>query len=92
MAMFQHEGKITKDSVDEITAGLGLNMDQLKKDMEDPATAEILVRNRNLAESLAINGTPAFIIDDRLVPGYLPKTELASAINDVRTKGGCSLC
>jgi len=92
MAMFQHEGKIAKDSVDEIAAGLGLNMDQLKKDMEDPATAEILVRNRNLAESLAINGTPAFIIDDRLVPGYLPKAELASAINDVRTKGGCSLC
>jgi protein-disulfide isomerase len=92
MAMFKHEGKIAKDSVDEIAASLGLNMDQLKKDMEDPATAEILVRNRNLAESLAINGTPAFIIDDRLVPGYLPKAELASAVNDVRTKGGCSLC
>jgi protein-disulfide isomerase len=92
MAMFKHEGKIAKDSVDEIAADLGLNMDQLKKDMEDPATAEILVRNRNLAESLAINGTPAFIIDDRLVPGYLPKAELASAINDVRAKGGCSLC
>jgi protein-disulfide isomerase len=92
MAMFKHGGKIAKDSVDEIAAGLGLNMDQLKKDMDDPATAEILVRNRNLAESLAINGTPAFIIDDRLVPGYLPKAELASAINDVRAKGGCSLC
>jgi protein-disulfide isomerase len=92
MAMFKHEGKIAKDSVDEIAASRGLNMDQLKKDMEDPATAEILVRNRNLAESLAINGTPAFIIDDRLVPGYLPKAELASAINDVRAKGGCSLC
>jgi protein-disulfide isomerase len=92
MAMFQHEGKLAKDSVDEIAAGLGLNMDQLKKDMDDPATAEILVRNRNLAASLAINGTPAFIIDDRLVPGYLPKAELASAINDVRAKGGCSLC
>jgi protein-disulfide isomerase len=92
MAMFQHEGKLAKDSVDEIAAGLGLNIEQLKKDMDDPATAEILVRNRNLAQSLAINGTPAFIIDDRLVPGYLPKTELASAINDVRAKGGCSLC
>jgi protein-disulfide isomerase len=92
IAMFQHEGKISKASVDEIAASLGLKMDRLKKDMEDPAIAEILVRNRNLAESLAISGTPAFIIDDRLVPGYLPKTELASAINDVRAKGGCSLC
>ena len=92
VAFFQHEGKIAKDSVDEIAAGIGLNMDQLKKDMDDPATAEILARNRNLAQSLAINGTPAFIIDDRLVPGYLPKAELASTINEVRAKGGCSLC
>jgi protein-disulfide isomerase len=92
VAMFQHEGKIAKDSVDEIAAGLGLNMEQLKKDMDDPATADILLRNRNLAQALAIGGTPAFIIDDRLVPGYLPKDELASAVNDVRTKGGCTLC
>jgi protein-disulfide isomerase len=91
-AMFSHGGKITKESVDEIAAGIGLNMNQLKKDMKDPALTEILERNRALAQSLAINGTPAFIIDDKLVPGYLPKAELATAINEIRAKGGCSLC
>ena len=92
VAMFSHEGKITKEAVDQIAAGIGLNMKQLKKDMDDPAIADMLVRNRSLAQSLAINGTPAFIIDDKLVPGYLPKAELAIAINDIRAKGGCSLC
>jgi protein-disulfide isomerase len=92
VAMFSHEGKVTKEIVDELAAALGIDMARLKKDMESPETAGILERNRNLAQSLAINGTPAFIIDDKLVPGYLPKTELASAINDVRAKGGCSLC
>jgi protein-disulfide isomerase len=92
VAMMSHEGKITKEIVDELAVAQGLDMAQLKKDMESPETAGILERNRNLAQSLAINGTPAFIIDDKLVPGYLPKAELASAINDVRTRGGCSLC
>ncbi len=92
VAMFSHEGKITKEIVNELAAAQGLDMARLKKDMESPETAGILERNRNLAQSLAINGTPAFIIDDKLVPGYLPKSELASAINDVRAKGGCSLC
>lgn len=92
VAMMGHEGKITKEAVDEIAASQGLDMAQLKKDMESSETAGILERNRTLAQSLAINGTPAFIIDDKLVPGYLPKAELASAINDVRAKGGCSLC
>ncbi len=91
-AMFQHEGKIAKASVDAIAAELGLDMAQLKKDMEDPATTDILMRNRNLAQALAINGTPAFIIDDRLIPGYLPKAELAGVIAEVRAKGGCALC
>lgn len=91
-AMYQHEGRLTKESVDEIAAAQGLDMERLKKDMNDPETAEIIARNRNLAQSLAINGTPAFIIDDTLVPGYLPKAELAAAINEVRAKGGCSLC
>lgn len=91
-ALYQHEGKVTKEAVDEIATGLGLNMEQLKKDMDSPGTAEIIARNRELAQSLAINGTPAFIIDDKLFPGYLPKVELANAIKEVRAKGGCSLC
>jgi protein-disulfide isomerase len=91
-AMYQHEGRVTTEAVDEIAAGIGLNMDQLKKDMDDPETAKIIARNRELAQALAINGTPAFIIDDKLFPGYLPKDELASAIKDVRAKGPCSLC
>jgi protein-disulfide isomerase len=91
-AMYQHDGRLTKEVVDEIAVAQGLDMDQLKKDMNDPETAEIIARNLVLAQSLGINGTPAFIIDDKLIPGYLPKDELASVINEVRTKGGCVLC
>ena len=91
LAMFSHEGKITRASVDEIAAAQGINMAKLKKDMADPAIEETLARTRALAQTLAINGTPAFIIDDKLVPGYLPQADLAAAINEVRVKG-CSLC
>ena len=91
-AMYQHEGRITKEAVDEIAAAQGLDMDQLRKDMDGPEAAETIARNRELAQSLAINGTPAFIIDDKLFPGYLPKNELAGAIKEARVKGACSLC
>jgi protein-disulfide isomerase len=91
LAMFSHEGKITKAAVDQIAKAQGLDMAKLKKDMADPAIEETIMRNRALAQSLAINGTPAFIIDDKLVPGYLPKDDLAAAIDQVRLKG-CSLC
>jgi protein-disulfide isomerase len=91
-AMYQHEGRVTTEAVDDIAAGIGLNMDQLKNDMNSPETAKIIARNRELAQALAINGTPAFIIDDQLFPGYLPKNELAEAIKEVRINGPCTLC
>jgi protein-disulfide isomerase len=91
VAMLGYEGKITKSIVDELAAAQGLDMEKLTKDMDSPGTADILSRNRELASALAINGTPAFVIDDKLVPGYLPKDELAASINETREKG-CSLC
>ena len=91
-ALYVHEGRITPEIVDEIADAQGLDMEQLKRDMEDPKTAEIIARNRDLAQSLAINGTPAFVIDDKLVPGYLPKDELANMIKEVRARGACVIC
>ena len=65
---------------------------KLKVEMESKEVAQVIADNRKLAEDLAISGTPAFIIDDNLVPGYLPMDGLMAAINDVRTGGGCKLC
>lgn len=91
-ALYLHEGRVTPDTVDELAVAEGLNMDQLKIDMNGPKTLEIIDRNRSLAQSLAINGTPAFVIDDKLSPGYLPKEELARMIKEVRARGACLLC
>ncbi len=40
-----------------------LNVDQLKKDMNDPAIKAELQNNMKLAGSLGIMGTPSFVID-----------------------------
>ena len=54
--------------------------------------AKELADTHALAQSLAINGTPAFIIDDKVSPGYLPADGLTAMIEEVRTGGGCKLC
>jgi protein-disulfide isomerase len=92
VALLSHEGKVTRDSVDEIAKAQGLDLEKLKTDMNAPEVAAVLERNQKLAEQLAINGTPAFIIDNNVVPGYLPVDGLMAAIADVRANGGCKLC
>ena len=91
-ALLGHEGKVTREVVDETAKGLGLDMAKLKADMESEETAKIIADNQALAQSLAINGTPAFIIDTHLTPGYLPAADLLAAVEEVRSSGGCKLC
>lgn len=91
-ALFGHEGKVTKEAVDEIAAKVGIDVAKLKEDMKDPAIAKELADTHALAQSLAINGTPAFIVDDKVSPGYLPADGLTAMIEEVRTGGGCKLC
>jgi len=91
-ALFEHEGKVTKEVVDETAVAQGIDLAKLKADMKDPAVAQEIADNHALAQSLAINGTPGFIIDDKVSPGYLPAAELAQMIDQVRSGGGCKLC
>ena len=56
--------------------------------IDDPAYLNL---RQALAQALAINGTPAFIIDTHLTPGYLPAGDLMAAIEEVRGRG-CKLC
>ena len=91
-AMFEHEGKITKEAVDEIAAKHGIDVAKLKADMKDPSVAKELAENHALAQALNINGTPGFVIDDKVSPGYLPADGLAQMIDEVRKGGGCKLC
>ncbi len=92
VALLSHEGKVTKAAVDEIAKAQGLDLDKLKADMQAPEVAEVLRKNHQLAEALAISGTPAFIVDTTVIPGYLPADGLMATVNEVRNGGGCKLC
>ena len=92
LALLGHEGKLTRESVDEIAKAQGLDLEKLKADMQLPEIAQIIARNQKLAQDLAISGTPAFVIDSKVVPGYLPMDGLMAAIDEVRAAGGCKLC
>jgi protein-disulfide isomerase len=92
MALLEHNGRIDEAAVDKVAEQSGLDLAKLRKDMEDPKVMQALQANMQLAESLRINGTPAFIIDQMLIPGAVGYDSLAAAIDDVRKAGGCKIC
>lgn len=58
----------------------GLDGARLERDMNDPTIQVRLDQNVRLAASLHIEGTPALIVGDRIIPGAVELPELQSVI------------
>ena len=52
--------------------------------MNDPEVDRRLQATRDLADKLAISGTPTFVFDNRMVRGYLPLDQMKSLVGEVR--------
>ena len=53
--------------------------------MESDEVSKAIDANYQLASALGIEGTPAFVIGDNLVPGAVDKDRLAALIEEART-------
>ncbi|MCB4820804.1 DsbA family protein [Roseicella aerolata] len=67
---------------------LGLDWARLRREMEDPAIARRLEANTRLASVLRIEGTPALIIGETLVPGAVDLATLERLVAEAREKRG----
>ncbi|MEM8949206.1 MAG: DsbA family protein [Pseudomonadota bacterium] len=68
-----------------LAADVGLDPDQLEQDMESDEVSKAIDANYQLASALGIEGTPAFVIGENLVPGAVDKERLAALIDEART-------
>jgi protein-disulfide isomerase len=67
--LFSEPGKADKEKSLRIAKELGLDVDQLQKDAEDPDIKKALDESKDLAQKLDVKGTPMFLIGDRVIAG-----------------------
>lgn len=83
-AIMNFEGPKDEDSLSKLAKELGLDVDQLKKDKDSEDIAAQLNKNIEEAQALNIRGTPGFIIDGKISPGYIPAAEMKRIIKEAR--------
>ena len=83
-ALMGTDGAFDLDHILGVARSVGLDADRLVRDMDDPAIDGLIERNAVLANVLAIRGTPAFVIGDRMIRGALPIAAFRTAIADAR--------
>jgi protein-disulfide isomerase len=83
-AMIATKGHATEEMVLKVAADAGVDVAKAKAQMKAPEIQDILKRNYALAEALEINGTPAFVIGNVLVPGATTVDHLKQLVADTR--------
>ena len=84
LSLMKIKGRVDKEKVFSTAKRTGLDLDKLKIDMNDPEIEQTLMKNREIAKSLNLNGTPAFIIGDIIYPGALKSNNLKEIIKKFR--------
>jgi protein-disulfide isomerase len=92
--LFSEPGKADKDKALRVAKELGLDVDQLQKDADDPDIKKALDEAKDLAQKLNLQGTPLYLIGDRVLPGAPDDLfdELKAKVAEVRQKGCATTC
>jgi protein-disulfide isomerase len=69
--MMAAKGQIDERTILDVAAAAGLDIDQVKADLQVPEIDDAIERNLALAQTLGIRGTPGFVIGDEIVFGAI---------------------
>jgi protein-disulfide isomerase len=92
-AMLENQGQANEASALRVAEKLGLDMPRLKKDMASAEVKKEIEDTRSLASKMGIQGTPHFIVGDKVIAGAPENLAdlLGKHVNEVR-KEGCKVC
>jgi protein-disulfide isomerase len=92
-ALNETQGQTNEAAALRIAEKLGLDMTRLRKDMASPEVKREIDETRALAMKLGIQGTPHFLVGDRVIPGAPENLleQIKKNVAEVR-KEGCKIC
>jgi len=85
-ALMASKGALPEATALQIAAETGVDVARVRATLKDPRIDAIIAANRDLAEKLDIQGTPAFIIGDDLLAGAAPTERFLAAFASARRK------
>ena len=86
-AMMTTKGDIGDETVLNVATSLGLDISKIKTDMSAPEIDKLIDQNYALADALNIQGTPAIIVGDTLIPGAVDLDTLRKDVAAARRGG-----
>jgi len=86
-ALIANKGELSEAEILATAQSVGLDLERLKTDMSDPAIMDQLKQVHALAQTLNIDGTPAFFFGARFVGGAVSLDQMKQLVQDARRQG-----
>jgi protein-disulfide isomerase len=84
--MMNYPGQVSEATIMKAARTAQLDLSQLRRDMNSPAIKAIIDRTRAGAAALDLNGTPALVVGETIIPGAVSMEKLQDIINRERAK------
>lgn len=85
-ALIAFRGNIAEETLMQIATETGQDGAAILARMSDPAVDAVIAANHQLAQRLAISGTPTFVMPDRMLRGYLPLAAMMEVVAEARAQ------
>jgi protein-disulfide isomerase len=83
-ALMNKKDHVNDEMLYQTAKDAGLDVEKLKKDMNDDAIAKQVQANIELGGEIGVRGTPMFIVGEAIYPGALQYDQLKKAVDDAR--------
>lgn len=87
-ALMSYPGELTGDAAYDLAGKAGYDVDAVRDLADSTEIADRLQQNYQLAQALGLQGTPAFIVGDTIIRGFVPAASLEAAVAEARASGG----
>ncbi|PZX18541.1 protein-disulfide isomerase [Palleronia aestuarii] len=86
-ALMTMRADVTEASLRALAEDEGLDAEAVMAGMDAPEIEASIAANHALGQSLGVNGTPSFVVGDRMLRGYVPLEGMREIVEDAREAG-----
>jgi protein-disulfide isomerase len=80
IALMASNGELPRERILDIARSVGLDVARLQRDMQDSAVQASIKASHDLAQRLHLDGTPSFIINNKIVVGEVTEAQLSALV------------
>jgi len=85
-ALMAYNGTMNETGLTRLADTLGLDANAIVAEMNSDAVTEVIAANHALGQRLRISGTPSFVMEDRMLRGFVPQDAMQQVADEIRTQ------